>query len=94
MKKTFFSLFLASFFVVLSACNTGNVQVGNGSPQSAGTLSDTSPPQTAQELRTATRPLVAFERCLRIFPLNFRALRGNDMKGTNPEPDALRQSAQ
>jgi hypothetical protein len=37
MKKTILSLSSAVFLVVLSACDTGNVQVGNGSPpQSAG----------------------------------------------------------
>src|ERR1700721_830497 len=55
---------------------------------------NTSPPQTGQELRTASLPFAAFEMNCRVWPLKRTALLGNPMKGMNPEPEALRQSAQ
>jgi hypothetical protein len=42
MKKTILSLCMASTLIALSACDTGNVQVGGGSPQSAGTAQGSS----------------------------------------------------
>jgi hypothetical protein len=39
-------------------------------------------------------PLAAFDLNCRGSPLKRTALLGNPMKGMNPEPDALRQSAQ
>ena len=51
-------------------------------------------PHTAQELRTASPPLAAFDRNSRVSPLKLTASRENPMKGMKPEPDALRQSAQ
>jgi hypothetical protein len=50
--------------------------------------------QTGQELRTASPPFAAFDVKGLAAPLMRSALPANPMKGMNPEPDALRQSAQ
>jgi hypothetical protein len=55
---------------------------------------NTSPPQIGQKLRTASLPRIDFERNCRGEPLNRSAVLANPMNGMNPEPDALRQSAQ
>jgi hypothetical protein len=50
--------------------------------------------QVAQRLRTASPPFAAFERNSRASPVKRTASALKPMKGTKPEPDALRQSTQ
>jgi hypothetical protein len=51
-------------------------------------------PQTGQKLRAASVPLADFDLNIRVWPLKRTALLGNPIKGTKPEPEALRQSPQ